>query len=126
MEGTIEALAPTLSHLHGRACAVGVHLSYNLYLSNPPTPLPPPPDSMPDGTTLSPYRPEIAQLVRAALPTAQSDAEGTPSSTGGGLLVVASGPEGIVLEARNAVACLGVNERVAAGGVGFHGEQYAL
>jgi ferric-chelate reductase len=40
--------------------------------------------------------------------------------------VVACGPEGIVMEAKNAVAGLGVVERVNCGGVGFHGECYNL
>jgi len=44
----------------------------------------------------------------------------------GGLAIIACGPEGIVLEARNAVAGLGIQERVKLGGVDFHGECYAL
>lgn len=78
---------------------------------------------MPTSTTLSPYRPEVAQLVREALPAAQ---DGGRVGSAGGLAVVACGPEGIVMEAKNAVAGLGVVERVNCGGVGFHGECYNL
>lgn len=40
--------------------------------------------------------------------------------------MIACGPEGIVAECRNAVSGLGVGERVRVGGVGFHGECYAI
>jgi ferric-chelate reductase len=46
--------------------------------------------------------------------------------TTGGLAVVAAGPEGLVMEARNAVASIGVATSVAAGGIGYHDEVYAL
>lgn len=111
---TIEALAPTLARLHAIASRSGMELQYNLYLTDPPFPLPSLPSPLPSSTTLSPYRPEVAQLVREALPTS------------GGLAVVAAGPEGLVMEARNAVASIGIAKRVQAGGVGFHDEVYAL
>lgn len=44
----------------------------------------------------------------------------------GGMAVVACGPEGIVTESQNAVASLGIGERVRCGGVAFHGECYTL
>jgi ferric-chelate reductase len=94
---TIGALAPTLLHLHTIGSRLDLSIIYNLYLSNPPNPLPPVPVAMPTSTTLSPYRPEVAQLVREALPTTQDGGAG-------GLAVVACGPEGIVMEAKNAVA----------------------
>ncbi len=84
---------------------------------------------LPSTTTLSPYRPEISQLVREAIPISLAGIEGgssTDQAGHGGLAVVACGPEGIVMEARNAVAGLSVGQRIACGGVGFHGETYAL
>ncbi|WVF71615.1 hypothetical protein IAT40_006423 [Kwoniella sp. CBS 6097] len=138
---TITALSPTLLYLHKLATRLSVDLTYNLYLSDPPNPLPTVsvPGILPPSTTLSPFRPEVAQLVREALPlttprsivgddhlvqTVHSDDVGESGS--GGLAVIACGPEGIVSEAKNAVACLSVAERIRAGGIGFHGECYAL
>lgn len=126
---TVVGLARTLAHLHTTCERLGIELAYKLYLSEPPTPLPSVPALLPSSTTLSPYRPEVAQLVRTALPLAVSaEVESGPVSgaAGGGLAVVACGPEGIVKEAGNAVAGLGVGERVRCGGVDFHGESYAL
>lgn len=91
-----------------------MELQYNLYLTDPPVPLPPIPAPLPHSTTLSPFRPEVAQLVREALPSS------------GGLAVVAAGPEGLVMEARNAVASIGISQSAEAGGVGFHDEVYSL
>ncbi|ORY32518.1 putative ferric reductase transmembrane component [Naematelia encephala] len=122
---TIDALAPTLHHLHSLATRLSTSLTYNLYLSNPPSPLPAVPSLLPPSTTLSPYRPEVAQLVREALPPPTINPQELTGSSGG-LAVVACGPEGIVMEARNAVAGLSVSDRVRSGGVGFHGETYAL
>jgi ferric-chelate reductase len=107
-------------------------MSYNLYLTNPPFPLPSCPSILPESSTLSPYRPEVVQLVRQALPTGDFGGLGVESdkalesTPGGGLAVVAAGPEGLVMEARNAVASISVTARVAAGGIGFHDEVYAL
>ncbi|WVQ82201.1 hypothetical protein IAT38_004329 [Cryptococcus sp. DSM 104549] len=152
---TIEALSPTLLHLHTLAERLSLALTYNLYLTDPPHPLPPSPAVLPANTTLSPYRPEVAQLVREALPipspiagasaseqgrdpnpdadAAAEDSEGhvvphhgVGQGHAGGLAVVACGPEGIVMEAKNAIAGLGIAERVRCGGVGFHGECYVL
>ncbi|WVR07160.1 hypothetical protein IAU60_004201 [Kwoniella sp. DSM 27419] len=156
---TVRALAPTLRYLHVRAQGMSppLAIAYNLHLSLPPSPLPALPSGLPRDTTLSPYRPEIAQLVRQALPLAPlvafdgaqqmvrsaeeaqveresidqvnnpaEDAIRAHGQTGGGLVVVACGPEGLVSEARNAVASLSLAERVRAGGVAFHGECYAL
>ncbi|OCF36712.1 ferric-chelate reductase [Kwoniella heveanensis BCC8398] len=153
---TITALSPTLLYLHNLATRLSVDLTYHLYLSNPPNPLPTIPAILPQqSTTLSPFRPEIAQLVREALPisthssdasaataaeqgsgrpndtallsdTANNQRETSPDEEGGGLAVIACGPEGIVSEAKNAVACLSIAERIRAGGIGFHGECYAL
>lgn len=109
----VDALAPTLVHLHESAERLAVDLQFSIYLSNPPSPLPQS-DDLPKGTTMAPYRPEVGQLVREALPR------------NGGLAVIAAGPEGLVSEARNAVAGLGVAQRVGAGGVAFHDEVYAL
>ncbi|KAK8864285.1 hypothetical protein IAR55_001531 [Kwoniella newhampshirensis] len=147
---TIKALSPTLCHLHALSRRLFLDLTYNLYLTNPPHPLPPVPSILPSTTTLSPYRPEVAQLVREALPlptplpggvsleTGESTSlsgdeqntrmphHGLGAGHGGGLAVVACGPEGLVMEAKNAVAGLGVAERVRCGGIGFHGECYTL
>lgn len=136
---TIEALAPTLSHLARLASRLGLVLQYNLYLTSPSAPLPLSPQTLPSTTTLSPYRPEIAQLVREALPppparapslssvdAEDSAVEGQSDKCHGGLAVIACGPEGIIMEARNAVAGLGIRERVRCGGIEFHGETYAL
>jgi ferric-chelate reductase len=129
---TIEALAPTLAHLATVATRLDVDMSYNLYLTNPPFPLPSCPSILPESSTLSPYRPEVVQLVRQALPTGDFGGLGVESdkalesTPGGGLAVVAAGPEGLVMEARNAVASISVTARVAAGGIGFHDEVYAL
>ncbi|WVQ99275.1 hypothetical protein IAU59_006407 [Kwoniella sp. CBS 9459] len=138
---TITALSSTLLYLHNLATRLSVDLTYNLYLSNPPNPLPScPVGILPSSTTLSPFRPEVAQLVREALPTSthssiagvESGMEDVSSREGGGVLgagglaVIACGPEGIVSEAKNAVACLSVAERIKVGGIGFHGECYAL
>lgn len=112
----IEALAPTLVHLYESARQLDLDLSFSLYLSAPPSPLPQL-NGLPKGTAVSPYRPEIKQLVREALP---------PGENHGGLAVVAAGPEGLVCEARNAVAGISVRDRVRAGGVGFHDEIYSL
>lgn len=112
----VEALAPTLVHLRECAERLAVNLEFSIYLTSPPTPLPQLED-LPKGTTVSPYRPEVAQLVREALPTSQDH---------GGLAVIAAGPDGLVSEARNAVAGLSVAQRVRAGGVGFHDEVYSL
>ncbi|WVO16320.1 hypothetical protein L204_103995 [Cryptococcus depauperatus] len=143
----IEALAPTLSHLYTLSQKLCLSLTYNLYLSDPPHPLPPSPTLLPATTTLSPYRPEVAQLVREALPLPLAlredssleegefgldDSEGHvpyhgfSKGYGGGLAVVACGPEGIVMEAKNAVAGLGITERIQCGGITFHGECYAI
>lgn len=80
---------------------------------------------------MQPYRPTVAQLVREHLPPPslrELEDGGEPRNCCGhaGLAVVACGPEGIVSEARNAVARLGVGERVRCGGVAFHGEAYSL
>ncbi|RXK40113.1 hypothetical protein M231_02570 [Tremella mesenterica] len=124
---TIHALAPTLSHLRKRAEIIGLRIQYQLYLTDPPSPLPPILDSLRDCSTISPYRPEVAQLVRAALPLPNAkDVEAASEKHGGGLAVVACGPEGLVMEGKNAVAGLGIGERVACGGVHFHAETYAL
>ncbi|KAL7421724.1 hypothetical protein Q5752_003495 [Cryptotrichosporon argae] len=138
---TIEALAPTLAHLHDQAARLGMALTYALYLSRPPTPLPVLSPALPASTTLNPFRPSVAQLVREALPVEPGHVsleagDATPPSaaasasttmtTRGGLAVVAAGPEGLVMEARNAVAEMSVASRVRAGGVGFHAESYAL
>ncbi|AFR92350.1 ferric-chelate reductase [Cryptococcus neoformans C23] len=146
---TIEALAPSLLHLYTLAQRLSLALTYNLYLTNPPHPLPPTPSLLPASTTLSPYRPEVAQLVRESLPLPLTKTQGASLEQGrelltggddghqvqhhgegrghaGGLAVVACGPEGIVMEAKNAVAGLGIAERVRCGGVGFHGECYVL
>jgi ferric-chelate reductase len=130
---TIECMAPTLAYLSTLASSANAfQLIYHLYLTNPPHPLPSaPPASLPPNTTLSPYRPSISQLVRESLPppTLPELEEGQGMKTCcdlGGMAVVACGPEGIVTESRNAVASLGVGERVRCGGVGFHGECYTL
>ena len=125
---TVEALAPTLRHLHGQAAKVGLAVTYNLYLSSPPSPLPSVPRSLPHGTSMDPFRPEVAQLVRSALSTTRSmDLESNDSAPiSHALAVVACGPEGLVMEARHAVATLSIGERVTTRGVGFHGECYAL
>ncbi|OWT41852.1 ferric-chelate reductase [Cryptococcus neoformans Bt1] len=146
---TIEALAPSLLHLYTLAQRLSLTLTYNLYLTNPPHPLPSTPSLLPASTTLSPYRPEVAQLVRESLPLPLTKTQGASLEQGrelltggddghqvqhhgegrghaGGLAVVACGPEGIVMEAKNAVAGLGIAERVRCGGVGFHGECYVL
>ncbi|OWZ67919.1 hypothetical protein AYX15_01108 [Cryptococcus neoformans] len=146
---TIEALAPSLLHLYTLAQRLSLTLTYNLYLTNPPHPLPSTPSLLPASTTLSPYRPEVAQLVRESLPLPLTKTQGASLEQGrelltggddghqvqhhgegrghaGGLAVVACGPEGIVMEAKNAVAGLGISERVRCGGVGFHGECYVL
>ncbi|OXH42147.1 ferric-chelate reductase [Cryptococcus neoformans] len=146
---TIEALAPSLLHLYTLAQRLSLTLTYNLYLTNPPHPLPSTPSLLPASTTLSPYRPEVAQLVRESLPLPLTKTQGASLEQGrelltggddghqvqhhgegrghaGGLAVVACGPEGIVMEAKNAVAGLGIAERVGCGGVGFHGECYVL
>lgn len=147
--GTIEALAPSLLHLYTLAQRLRLTLTYNLYLTDPPHPLPSTPSLLPASTTLSPYRPEVAQLVRESLPLPLTKAQETLLEQGrelitgdddghqtqhhgegrghaGGLAVVACGPEGIVMEAKSAVAGLGIAERVRCGGVGFHGECYLL
>ena len=128
---TIESMAPTLAYLAALASTSGFQLIYHLYLTNPPRPLPSgSPPSLPATTTLAPYRPSISQLVREALPppTFPELEEGRTKTccTHGGLAVVACGPEGLVTESRNAVAVLGVGERVRCGGVDFHGECYTL
>ncbi|OXG36687.1 ferric-chelate reductase [Cryptococcus neoformans Ze90-1] len=146
---TIEALAPSLLHLYTLAQRLSLILTYNLYLTNPPHPLPSAPSLLPASTTLSPYRPEVAQLVRESLPLPLTKTQGASLEQGrelltggddghqvqhhgegrghaGGLAVLACGPEGIVMEAKNAVAGLGIAERVRCGGVGFHGECYVL
>ncbi|KAJ9101116.1 hypothetical protein QFC21_003334 [Naganishia friedmannii] len=130
---TIESMSATLTYLHALATSTNAfQLNYHLYLTSPPAPLPPgPPSSLPATTKLSPYRPAISQLVRESLPppTLPELEEGRGAKTCcslGGLAVVACGPEGIVTESRNAVACLSIGERVRCGGVDFHGECYTL
>ena len=127
---TVHALAPTLAHLQRRATASGLQLNYEIFLSNPSSPLPVIPDCLRGFTSMSPYRPEVAQLVREALPCPPADGEApvNPASAGhgGGLAVIACGPEGLVMEGRNAVASLSIAERVSCGGVEFHGEMYCL
>ncbi|TYJ57001.1 hypothetical protein B9479_002280 [Cryptococcus floricola] len=141
----IEALSPTLLHLHALAQRLGLQLTYNLYLTDPPHPLPPSPAVLPSTTTLSPYRPEVAQLVRESLPLpiplrggsslemGVTDEEehlgghgGVGKGHGGGLAVIACGPANLVSEASNSIAGLSIAERVRCGGIGFHGECYAL
>jgi ferric-chelate reductase len=124
---TIGAMAPALAYLHTLATDLKMSLTYSLYLTNPPNALPSVPTSLPSSTTISPYRPEISQIVREALPSSAGGADPEVANGGrGGMAVIACGPEGIVLEAKNAVAGLGVGERVRVGGVEFHGECYAL
>lgn len=120
-----------MAHLYEIATRLEVELTYSLYLTNPPFPLPSTPAALPEHTTLSPYRPEVAQLVREVLPSAglsleDGSAAAAKSTSGGGLAVVAAGPEGLVREAQNAVASIGVTASVTAGGVGFHAEVYCL
>ncbi|WWC61748.1 uncharacterized protein I303_104333 [Kwoniella dejecticola CBS 10117] len=140
---TVQALTPTLSHLHNLSRRLTMTLTYHLYLSNPPHPLPTLSDTLPASTTLSPYRPEVSQLVRAALPVPckpshvnlemgiasasnMMSSEAEPEAEGGGLAVVACGPEGIVMETKNAIATIGLSEKIRCGGIGFHGECYTL
>lgn len=125
---TIEALAPTMAHLYDLASGLDTEIVYNFYLTDPPTANLPAPAVLPNSTSLSPYRPEVSQLVREALPQPPVTL-GTNEKTashGGGLAVIAAGPEGLVMEARNAVAGLSVAARVRAGGVSFHDEVYCL
>ncbi|BEJ12085.1 hypothetical protein CspHIS471_0205450 [Cutaneotrichosporon sp. HIS471] len=119
---TIEAIAPTMTRLHELALSLDTDLSYALYLTDPPATLPPALSLVPSAT-LTPCRPDVSQLVRDALPSSVSLGNDKP---GGGLAVIAAGPEGIVTEARNAVAGISVSERVRAGGICFHDEVYAL
>ncbi|WVQ67790.1 uncharacterized protein L199_005995 [Kwoniella botswanensis] len=135
---TIQAISPTLTYLHDQSNNLGIELQYNLYLSNPPNPLPDVPSTLPGTTKLSPYRPEISQLLRESLPipTSTSDSiqleshmaqdESMRGDIGGGLAVIACGPEGIVTESKNAIASLSVKDKVRSGGIGFHGECYSL
>ncbi|WWC94063.1 hypothetical protein V866_000901 [Kwoniella sp. B9012] len=135
---TIQAISPTLTYLHDQSNHLDIELQYNLYLSNPPNPLPDVPSTLPGTTKLSPYRPEISQLLRESLPipTLTSDSIQLEShmaesgsmrkDIGGGLAVIACGPEGIVTESKNAIASLSVKDRVRSGGIGFHGECYSL
>jgi ferric-chelate reductase len=130
---TIESLAPTLAYLHEQASKLpSLNVTYNLYLTQPPRPLPSgPPSSLPSSTTLQPYRPSISQLVQECLPPPTlpelEDGKGMRTCCShGGVIVVACGPESIVAESRNAVAGLGIGDRVRAGGVEFFGECYAI
>lgn len=130
--GTIEAFAPMLHYLHERAAQSGqIDLSFRLHLTRPPSPLPTsPPALLAPFSTLSPYRPSISQLVQEALPPPTipelEDGKQRTCCTHGGMAVIACGPEGIVAESRNAVATLGLADRVRLGGVDFHGECYAI
>ncbi|KAK1924119.1 putative ferric reductase transmembrane component [Papiliotrema laurentii] len=124
---TVEALSPTLEYLYRKAKTNHIDLAYRLYLSQPPSPLPCLPPSLAPFSTLSPFRPEVSQLVQELLPSDHHGPEAAGENAHSpGMAVIACGPEGIVMEARNAVARLGVEERVRAGGVEFHGECYAL
>lgn len=114
-----------MAHLHDLALGLETDIVYNLFLTDPSAPLPPAPAVLADSTTLAPYRPEVSQLVRDALPTTAVALE-SDDKAHGGLAVIAAGPEGLVMEARNAVAGISVAERVRAGGVCFHDEVYAL
>ncbi|WVW83773.1 hypothetical protein I302_105794 [Kwoniella bestiolae CBS 10118] len=139
---TIQALSPTLSYLHTLSLKWGLELNYNLYLSYPATPLPGIPSCLAPTTRLNPFRPEISQLLRESLPvpstssmaehehelgiarpTAEAEAE---QEAGGGIAVIACGPEGIVAETKNAIANLSLREKVRSGGIAFHGECYSL
>ncbi|OCF60483.1 ferric-chelate reductase [Kwoniella mangroviensis CBS 10435] len=135
---TIQAISPTLTYLHDQSNNLGIELQYNLYLSNPPNPLPDVPSTLPATTKLSPYRPEISQLLRQSLPIPTSTTDSIQLEShmaqdeirgggiGGGLAVIACGPEGIVTESKNAIANLSVKDRVRSGGIEFHGECYSL
>ncbi|WVQ72614.1 hypothetical protein IAR50_002172 [Cryptococcus sp. DSM 104548] len=139
----IEALSPTLLHLHTLSQNLRLELTYNLYLTDPPHPLPPSPAVLPCTTTLSPYRPEVAQLVRESLPLPKPLHDdsyaglaheeehlgghgGVGRGHGGGLAVIACGPANLVSEASNSIAGLSISERVRCGGIEYHGECYAL
>lgn len=111
-----------MTRLHELALSLETELSYALFLTDPPTTLPPALSLLPSAT-LTPSRPEVAQLVCDALPSAVSLGNDKPQR---GLAVIAAGPEGLVTEARNAVAGISVAERVRAGGICFHDEVYAL
>ncbi len=125
-------MAPTLSFLHEQVDKLpSLELTYNLYLTQPPRPLPTGVPSMPTGTKLQPYRPDVSQLVQECMPPPTlpelEDGRGMRTCcSNGGVAVIACGPESIVAESRNAVAGLGVGERVRAGGVEFFGECYAI
>lgn len=126
----IESMTPTLLHLADQAAQQDITLTFDLYLTKPPSPLPAL-HSLPASTTLQPFRPTISQLVREHLPPPslpELETGGKPRNCcgHGGLAVVACGPEGIVIEAGNAVASLHIGERVRCGGVSFHGESYSL
>lgn len=125
---TVQALSKTLTYLYKKASKMSIELLVNLYLSKPPSPLPTSLPHLPNATTINPYRPEVAQLVRDVVSSLSSSTNTSDAGLAGtkGLAVVACGPEGIVLEARNAIASLGINKRVKIGGVDFHGECYAL
>jgi ferric-chelate reductase len=111
-----------LTRLHELALTLETEISYELFLTNPPATLPPAMSLLPSAT-LTPARPEVSQLVRDALPSTVALGSDTPR---GGLAVIAAGPEGLVTEARNAVAGISVAERVRAGGICFYDEVYAL
>lgn len=117
-----------MAHLYELASGLDTEIMYNFFLTDPPSANIRAPAGLPSTTSLSPYRPEVSQLVREALPqppvTLGSNEKA--ASHGGGLAVIAAGPEGLVMEARNAVAGLGVASRVRAGGVSFHDEVYCL
>ena len=81
---------------------------------------------LPRSTTVTAFRPDVAQLVNDSLLIPSDEVESGLVTDGSGLAVIACGPEGLVGKTRNAVATLGVGERVRSGGVAFHGECYAL
>ena len=121
---SVESLLPTFTYLQNRAKGSGVVLKFNLFVTRSSAPST---EELPSGTQITLARPKIVHLVHQALDADGIDAKERSGVTPlGPLAVIACGPEALVAETRNAVAGLGISDRVRRGGVEFHGESYAL
>ena len=104
-----------------------LHLHISLFVTCQCEDLPPIPN-----TTITGTRPNVHQLLaRVISPTSgEDDMEGEGGREGvihqGGVGVCASGPEGLIREAANAVAKLAPTHGTRVGGIGLHTEVFSL
>ena len=126
----IHALASHLTYLRQKAEKNGITLRYRLYITRSTGQLEPLPVSLAAFTTLKIDRPDVTPLVegfvQSCLTQPANEIEPVSKREGNGGMVIACGPESIVMEAQNAISGLDMRDRIEIGGLDFHGEKYSL